>query len=41
MQHYGLREILTITLMMLYPVAWAVVVYAVYRAISRLTDHWR
>ena len=38
MTSYGLQEILTIILMMLYPVAWAVVVYAVYRTIRRLTD---
>jgi len=38
MPNYDLQGILTLLLMMLYPVAWAVVVYAVYRAISRLTD---
>jgi len=35
---YDLQGVLTLVLMILYPVAWAVVVYAVHRAISRLTD---
>jgi len=41
MVEYGLREILTIILMILYPVVWAVVVYAIYRALSRITKHRR
>ena len=34
---YDLQGILTIVLMMLYPIAWAVVIYAIYRALSRIT----
>jgi len=41
MQSYNLQGILTLLLMMLYPVAWVVVVYAIYRALSRITKHRR
>ena len=41
MPNWGFQEILTLLLMILYPVAWGVVVYAIYRALNRIKNDRR